>query len=99
GGTGRTVALEKISGLLCRWGYRVLCIDWDLEAPGLHLYYDPWITSRRAGLTELIQAHIEGDKPALKNFLTKVQFPDTKLPLRLLTAGRQDRTYVERMQE
>lgn len=99
GGTGRTLALANIGALLCRWGYKVLCIDWDLEAPGLHLYYDSWITTkRRSGLTELIHSHIEGTRVNWKDFLTRVQFPDTKLPLQLLTAGRQDQTYVQRMQ-
>jgi Mrp family chromosome partitioning ATPase len=39
GGVGRTQALANIAVLLSRWGYRVLCVDWDLEAPGLHLLF------------------------------------------------------------
>jgi Mrp family chromosome partitioning ATPase len=41
GGTGRTMALANIACLFARQGtagMRVLAIDWDLEAPGLHYY-------------------------------------------------------------
>ncbi|MGH8772304.1 MAG: hypothetical protein ACREV2_14180, partial [Burkholderiales bacterium] len=41
GGTGRTMALANIACLFAREGtagLRVLAIDWDLEAPGLHYY-------------------------------------------------------------
>ena len=40
GGTGRTMALANIGCLLAREENRkVLVIDWDLEAPGLHRYF------------------------------------------------------------
>lgn len=39
GGTGRTMALANTACLLARQGKRVLMIDWDLEAPGLHRYF------------------------------------------------------------
>jgi Mrp family chromosome partitioning ATPase len=44
GGTGRTMALANTACLLARQGsqgMRVLAIDWDLEAPGLHYYLPP----------------------------------------------------------
>jgi cellulose biosynthesis protein BcsQ len=40
GGTGRTMALSNVGCLLAqRPSTRVLLIDWDLEAPGLHRYF------------------------------------------------------------
>lgn len=39
GGTGRSMALANVAGLLAQEGKRVLAIDWDLEAPGLHRYF------------------------------------------------------------
>src|SRR5207253_7638393 len=42
GGTGRTMALANMACLLARGrvdGQRILMIDWDLEAPGLHHYF------------------------------------------------------------
>ena len=35
GGVGRTMALANVAALLAKWGYSVLVVDWDLEAPGL----------------------------------------------------------------
>ena len=39
GGTGRSMALANVSYLLASWGYKVLLVDWDLEAPGLHNFF------------------------------------------------------------
>lgn len=106
GGVGRTLALANVGALLCSWGYKVLCVDWDLEAPGLHLYFEKWTkptstssaSSSRPGLTELIQAQVDGLRPKWGDFVTKVRFPKTSRPLQLITAGKQDQSYVERMQ-
>ncbi|HAT50531.1 MAG: SUMF1/EgtB/PvdO family nonheme iron enzyme [Nitrospirae bacterium] len=38
GGTGRSMSLANVACLLAKT-YRVLMIDWDLEAPGLHRYF------------------------------------------------------------
>ena len=35
GGVGRSMALANVATLLSQWGYRILMVDWDLEAPGL----------------------------------------------------------------
>ena len=43
GGTGRSMALANVAWLLTANGYRVLAIDWDLEAPGLHRYLLPFL--------------------------------------------------------
>ncbi|OBV36773.1 tetratricopeptide repeat protein [Janthinobacterium psychrotolerans] len=43
GGTGRTMALSNIAVLLARRdnaSVPVLMLDWDMEAPGLHHYFD-----------------------------------------------------------
>jgi MinD-like ATPase involved in chromosome partitioning or flagellar assembly len=39
GGTGRSMALANVACLLSRMDRRVLVVDWDLEAPGLHRYF------------------------------------------------------------
>jgi hypothetical protein len=41
GGTGRSMALANVAWILASHGHRVLAIDWDLEAPGLHRYFQP----------------------------------------------------------
>jgi len=100
GGVGRTMALANIGALLSQWGYRVLCIDWDLEAPGLHLYFKRWLVEQKhPGLTEFIQAHADGRDPDWKRFVTKVKLPGSRQPLTLMSAGVANRSYVERMQK
>lgn len=48
GGVGRSMALANAATLLAQRGRRVLAIDFDIEAPGLHRYFlDSAITSRR----------------------------------------------------
>ena len=45
GGTGRTMALASVASQLAsdHFNKKVLVIDWDLEAPGLHLYLEKWL--------------------------------------------------------
>ena len=43
GGTGRTMALANVAWILAANGKRVLVADWDLESPGLHRFFDPFI--------------------------------------------------------
>jgi len=43
GGTGRTMLLANVAWIVASNGYKVLLIDWDLEAPGLHLYLRPFL--------------------------------------------------------
>jgi cellulose biosynthesis protein BcsQ len=58
GGTGRSMALANIAWVLASCGYRVLTIDWDLEAPGLHRYFEPYLDDktleRSTGLVDFI---------------------------------------------
>jgi MinD-like ATPase involved in chromosome partitioning or flagellar assembly len=43
GGTGRSMALANVAWILASAGKRVLMVDWDLEAPGLHRYFRPFL--------------------------------------------------------
>ncbi|MER5506074.1 FxSxx-COOH system tetratricopeptide repeat protein [Streptomyces sp. NPDC002766] len=43
-GAGRTMALANIAWIMASRGKSVLVIDWDLENPGLHLYYAKYLT-------------------------------------------------------
>ena len=61
GGTGRSMVLANIAALLTHAGKRVLVIDWDLEAPGLHRYFadriqvsSPAKIDQAPGLVDLI---------------------------------------------
>jgi TIR domain-containing protein/pYEATS domain-containing protein involved in immunity/CobQ/CobB/MinD/ParA family nucleotide binding protein len=43
GGTGRSMAVANVAWILAMHGKRVVVIDWDFEAPGLHRYYWPFL--------------------------------------------------------
>ncbi|GAA5007695.1 FxSxx-COOH system tetratricopeptide repeat protein [Kitasatospora paranensis] len=43
GGTGRTMALANTAWILASNGFRVLTVDWDLEAPGLGRFFHPFL--------------------------------------------------------
>jgi Mrp family chromosome partitioning ATPase len=43
GGTGRSMMLANVAWILASNGQRVLTVDWDLEAPGLHRYFQPFL--------------------------------------------------------
>jgi putative AlgH/UPF0301 family transcriptional regulator len=43
GGTGRSMGLANTAWIMASNGHRVLVVDWDLEAPGLHRYFHPFL--------------------------------------------------------
>ncbi|MCZ4122279.1 FxSxx-COOH system tetratricopeptide repeat protein [Streptomyces sp. H39-S7] len=51
GGTGRTMALANTAWILASAGKRVLAVDWDLEAPGLHRFFHPFLDPNVLGAT------------------------------------------------
>src|SRR5262245_50593676 len=58
GGTGRSMALANVAWILASTGKKVLMVDWDLEAPGLHRYFHPFLVDKELtstdGLMELL---------------------------------------------
>jgi len=46
GGTGRSMALANVAWMLALNNKRVLVIDWDLEAPGVHRYFHPFLEDK-----------------------------------------------------
>nr|MDT0659630.1 FxSxx-COOH system tetratricopeptide repeat protein [Micromonospora sp. DSM 115978] len=63
GGTGRTMALANVAWILASNGYRVLTVDWDLESPGLHRYFHPFLKDKELrsseGVIDLIRRYAE----------------------------------------
>src|SRR5256885_3737675 len=95
GGVGRSFALANIAILLSRWGYRVLAIDWDLEAPGLHHYFAPLMAAPpTAGVVELVGDFAAGGVKPLNDYLTRLDGA-----VDLLAAGRPDDGYPGRVQD
>jgi len=61
GGTGRTMALANTAWILAASGKRVLVADWDLESPGLHRFFrpflDPSAINATPGVIDLIREY------------------------------------------
>jgi MinD-like ATPase involved in chromosome partitioning or flagellar assembly len=96
GGVGRSFTLVNIAVLLARWGYRVLCVDWDLEAPGLHDYFRPMMgAAPTSGVVDLVDDFLAA-KPRLSDHTTRLTGVGT---LDLIAAGRADDEYVGRIQQ
>ncbi|MFJ8047319.1 FxSxx-COOH system tetratricopeptide repeat protein [Streptomyces luteogriseus] len=51
GGTGRTMAVANVAWILASNGYHVLAADWDVEAPGLHRYFHPFLDTATSAAT------------------------------------------------
>jgi MinD-like ATPase involved in chromosome partitioning or flagellar assembly/tetratricopeptide (TPR) repeat protein len=70
GGTGRTMALANVAWILAANGMRVLIADWDLESPGLHRFFQPFMASGVGSLPGVVdfirkyawQAKEEGER-------------------------------------
>jgi cellulose biosynthesis protein BcsQ/pimeloyl-ACP methyl ester carboxylesterase len=52
GGSGRSMAVANVAWILASNGKRVLVIDWDLEAPGLHRFFAPFLLDRELTATD-----------------------------------------------
>jgi MinD-like ATPase involved in chromosome partitioning or flagellar assembly len=96
GGVGRSFTLANVAVLLARWGHRVLVVDWDLEAPGLHHYFAPVLPRQPAGgVVDLAYDFLAGaERP--RPHAVRLDLPDGAVSL--LAAGRQDKDYSARMQ-
>jgi hypothetical protein len=66
GGTGPSMLLANVAWILASAGKRVLAIDWDLEAPGLHHYFHPFLIDPRLEATDgLIDMVVEYSRDAV----------------------------------
>jgi cellulose biosynthesis protein BcsQ len=108
GGTGRTMALANVAVELARERHaRVLAIDWDLEAPGLHRFLEPAEGDEHVGLIELfadardrltdMPSEHEGagvwERATLDAYVGATVEPG----LSIMRAGRMDDTYAARV--
>jgi len=96
------MALANIAILLARRGLRVLMVDWDLEAPGLHQYFleSKVEASNRGGLLELLADIRSADKiKSIWREYSSTVTVERNTILTLLTAGRFDSEYEKRVLE
>jgi len=96
GGVGRTMALANIAVLLARKKFRVLAVDWDLEAPGLDRYFSTFRPEREGrGIFALCQDYVRTKKVNYRDYLTTYRLDDD-VSIELLTSGRERNTFYSR---
>ena len=105
GGVGRSMALANVGVLLAQWGYRVLIIDFDLEAPGLESFFDAFldleITRKEEGIVDHLYQQFFG-KAKQGNLdqgpsVIEIRLPRISGRLDLMTAGRRDDNYFRKV--
>ncbi len=113
GGVGRTMAVANLACWLAhRHGLKVACIDWDLEAPGLH-YYLGWPDEElrtRSGLVEYLhdfRSEVRHGATGVAPNVCEYLLPPAERiaaqikfgEVRLLHCGRTDPLYLHRVKE
>jgi CobQ/CobB/MinD/ParA nucleotide binding domain len=97
GGTGRSLLLANTAHYLARLGHRVVAVDFDFEAPGLHYKLNiipptqrPVDTVPERGAVDYLLAAAQGESPpeSLLDYVVPVPLPlGTKGSLHLMPAG------------
>ncbi|MEU4520282.1 CATRA system-associated protein [Amycolatopsis sp. NPDC024027] len=96
GGVGRSFTLANVAVLLARWGHRVLCLDWDLEAPGLGDYFRLRLPGKpRGGVVDLV-ADFRAGRFAPEAHVMRLRKAGA---LDFIAAGREEPGYVRQVQE
>jgi MinD-like ATPase involved in chromosome partitioning or flagellar assembly len=93
GGTGRTFVLANVAFLLASQGKRVCVLDWDLEAPGLHRFFRPFLEDSELEITEglidwlwdktayqLSGTESSRDRALLEYYIVSLYSPQWELP-------------------
>ncbi|MGH3870297.1 MAG: ParA family protein [Pseudonocardiaceae bacterium] len=94
GGVGRTTALVSAARTLASRGRRVLCIDMDLEAPGLSTLLGLPEQNDDKGSVSLLLELERGEDPDIRDHIQRVA---DEVELYCLPAGRVDAVYAERL--
>jgi MinD-like ATPase involved in chromosome partitioning or flagellar assembly len=104
GGVGRTTALAYTAHILASQGYRIVAMDFDLEAPGLTSIfaenssnYEDGEKGNKAGLMELLFKTYENEgKIDIFPYLKPISTPG-KGEIFCLSAGKLDKAYVHQL--
>lgn len=102
GGVGRSMSMANVGVILAEWGYKVLLIDWDLEAPGLENFFSKYIRDLKniklqKGLIDLLNMRMDNIDAGKLNWSEFIQ--PVNQHLHLLTAGRRDDNYVNNVRK
>jgi cellulose biosynthesis protein BcsQ len=99
GGVGRTMALANVGAELARTGSRVLLVDFDLEAPGLHTFDLLKPAKPTKGIVDFVSEFlVTGSSPDVTGYLYEVDLKhDTSGALWVMPTGMPDEHYGERL--
>ncbi|MBI3137362.1 MAG: AAA family ATPase [Sphingobacteriales bacterium] len=90
GGVGRSMALANIAFELSKRKFKVLVVDWDLEAPGIERYFSNFkIDKSSEGLLQLLLAFKDDSKPNYKDYLWNIDTLNEHT-ISLLHSGREN---------
>jgi cellulose biosynthesis protein BcsQ len=82
------MALANIAYELSKRKFKVLIVDWDLEAPGIERFFNSFkIENSSEGLLQLLLAYKNDNNPNYQNYLWKVDTLN-EYPISLLHSGR-----------
>lgn len=92
GGVGRSLALSNIANRFSEFGKKVCIMDFDLEAPGLHLKFDSGIKGGiKKGLVDYIYDFSTHSKipKSINNYVTEIKFKqkNRQTNISLIAAG------------
>ncbi|MEW6667615.1 MAG: hypothetical protein AB1512_20600 [Thermodesulfobacteriota bacterium] len=102
GGAGRTVALAHVALMLAQRGLRVAVVDFDLEAPGLHVALGAEPPVEGKGLVALLIKTLTSgpdERVEITEHLSVVTPKEGAGKVLLLPAGRVTRTYLAQIEE
>ena len=92
GGVGRSTALAYTARILAQKGFTVLCVDMDLEAPGLTaLFGKENEVKGKTGLLYLLVELDQGGQPDVQNHIIRISETEE---LYCLSAGRPNANYA-----
>lgn len=95
GGVGRSTALAYTAQILARRGHTVLCIDLDLEAPGLAALFDRELEIQSGcGVVPLLFQFDAGEEPDIQKHLLRLSEVDE---LYCIPAGFPDADYARQL--
>jgi tetratricopeptide (TPR) repeat protein/MinD-like ATPase involved in chromosome partitioning or flagellar assembly len=91
GGVGRTLSLMNTAYRLSKRGRTVFILDFDLEAPGVDVFFPS--TQPSAGLLDCIAHYSEtGTVPPIQDFVSEMTWDNTG-KVYYIPAGRRDQNY------
>ena len=102
GGAGRTVALAHIAMMLAQRGLRVAAVDFDLEAPGLHVALGGEPPAEDKGLVVLLSRTLKTaphERVEVGEHLQVLTPKEGTGKVLLLPAGRVSRRYLAQIEE